>query len=373
MDRKYTIFLIVTVVFVGGLNLSCRAEQSDPNEPVWVFYGTSDASAAAVLGEDRFVVADDENNVLRVYPLQDRAVPVGQFDLSRFLGVESKFPEVDIEGATRVGERIYWISSHGRNTDGKLRPNRYRFFATEVKQEQGRWIIQPVGVPCRTLVQSMVAAEGLRPLRLDQVTQLDNPKMSKKALRKLAPKEQGLNIEALCVAAEGHAMYIGFRNPLIRNKHSGRDETMVIPLTNFEQVIERQQQPEFGKPLLWNLAGRGIRSMEYSKYHKTYFVVAGPRDEETGFGLYHWNGQVNSQPVYMQSLGEGLEDFAPEAMLVFDDRPELILLSDDGSVEVQVRSAAECQEGELLSGNRCNNKHLTDPAKKTFQAVTIVP
>ena len=34
-------------------------------------------------------------------------------------------PEADIEGATRVQDRVYWITSHGANNDGEVRPSRH--------------------------------------------------------------------------------------------------------------------------------------------------------------------------------------------------------------------------------------------------------
>ena len=97
-----------------------------------VYHGTSDASAAVAIGRDMFIVADDENNTLRVYKTTQGGLPLFSYDMTEFLDIEPKYPEADIEGATIIGRRIYWISSHGRNKDGKTRPNRYRFFITIV-------------------------------------------------------------------------------------------------------------------------------------------------------------------------------------------------------------------------------------------------
>ena len=46
-----------------------------------------------------------------------------------------KEPEADLEGATRIGDDIYWITSHGQNKNGKNRPSRHRLFATAVAQK----------------------------------------------------------------------------------------------------------------------------------------------------------------------------------------------------------------------------------------------
>ena len=99
-------------------SVGCDAEE------VLVYRGASDASAAVAVSEDMFVVADDENNILRVYRTDVGGMPVETFDLTEFLGTEREHAEADIEGATKTGNRIYWITSHGRNKDGKRRPNR---------------------------------------------------------------------------------------------------------------------------------------------------------------------------------------------------------------------------------------------------------
>ena len=127
MPTAVRIIAVVSVVFAAG---ACADESRSEKEII--FRGASDASAAVAVTEDLVIVADDEDNVLRIYKTGG-GMPVYSFDLSRFLQVEQEHSEADIEGATRVGNRIYWITSHGRNADGKIRPNRYRFFATDIE------------------------------------------------------------------------------------------------------------------------------------------------------------------------------------------------------------------------------------------------
>lgn len=91
------------------------------------YWHMCDASAAVALDNERFVVADDEGNVLRVFK-RGEPEPLSEHNLTKFL--DAKKGESDLEGAARVGDRIYWISSHGVNKNGKFEPNRQRFFAT---------------------------------------------------------------------------------------------------------------------------------------------------------------------------------------------------------------------------------------------------
>ena len=343
-------------------------------ERMLVYRGTSDASAAVAVGEDMFIVADDENNVLRIYkatagPQRARAeiFPLFSCDLTDFLDIEPEHPEADIEGATMVADRIYWITSHGRNKDGKMRPNRYRFFATAIKVEEGNVTIRPIGLPCKTLVHKLIRTKTMRQLGLDKATRFGATNLKKNDRKKLAPKEAGLNIEALCASADGRTIYIGFRNP------RPYDKALVVPVKNAEAVIEKAAEPIFGEPILWDLAGLGIRSMEYSPYHKAYFIVAGAHNEEQKFGLYHWAGKEDAPPTLVRQLAWQDSKFSPEALIPFKISPRLLLLSDDGALPVRVCDESECMEDELNDDGTCPNKFLIDPNKKTFRAIWLTP
>ena len=150
-----------------------------------VFRGASDASAAVAISDDTFLVADDENNVLRLYNVTKPGPPISSYDMTSFLDIDPEHPEADIEGATRVGQRIYWITSHGRNKEGKLRPNRYRFFATDIDVKNNDVTLFPVGKPCKTLVHELLKTKVTRGLGLDKATRLNAFNLKKKDREKL--------------------------------------------------------------------------------------------------------------------------------------------------------------------------------------------
>jgi hypothetical protein len=115
--------------------------------------------------------------------------------LSAFLYSGDK--ESDLEGAAAVGQRIYWIASHGRNSKGKLRPDRQRFFATDIDPGAQPGVI-PTGSPYRGLLDDLAAAPTLADLRLGDAAQL-------------APEAPGgLNIEGLAAMPDG-SLLIGLR------------------------------------------------------------------------------------------------------------------------------------------------------------------
>lgn len=335
-----------------------------------VFRGASDASAAVAVSEDMFVVADDENNILRIYETSKAGQPVASFDMTSFLDIEPEHPEADIEAAAMIGRRIYWISSHGRNKDGKLRSNRYRFFATELLVENRSVKLRLVGKPYKTLVQELVKTNAARRLGLDKATRF-GAELKKKEREKLAPKEEGLNIEGLCASPDGGTLYIGFRNPRPKDRQSGRAKAIVIPLCNPDRVIEKGEKPVFGEPMLWDLKGLGIRSMEFSHFDKACFIIAGGPDEDVGFALYRWSGKPDSLPELERELSLAKSKLTPEALIPFENSGRLLILSDDGSLVVKVAGAWECLEGEYRKDGTTLNKYLAKPGRKTFRGIWL--
>src|SRR5215470_6348809 len=118
---------ILVVTCATGLPQPARAQPD-----IFTYKGMCDASAAVALDAEHFIVAGDESNRLQIYK-RGRPGPVGSVGLSDFLGAKK---ESDLEGAAMVGNRIYWISSHGRNSKGKFQESRHRFFATDITAGQ---------------------------------------------------------------------------------------------------------------------------------------------------------------------------------------------------------------------------------------------
>ena len=148
---------------------------------------------------------------------------------------------------------------------------------------------------------------------------------------------------------------------------------VVLQLLNAAQVIEQAGSPVLGQPLLWDLDGMGLRSMEYSPRHDTYYVIAGPHDSRSEWALYRWSGAPNAQPVLVHQMTPDQRSLTPEALIVFKETDKLLLLSDDGTLLIPVSGAAECDEGQYRSDGTCPNKYLRDESKKSFRGLWIEP
>lgn len=283
------------------------------SEP-FVYRGMCDASAAAALGPDRFVVANDERNQLKIYR-RGAADPVEVLDLSGFLGTAPD-KESDLEGAATIGQRIYWISSHGRNKKGKVQERRQRFFATEAGADGH---LQPVGKPYTSLLQDMIEAPQLEKYMLAQSASL-------------SPEEPGaFNIEGLAATLDG-GLLIGLRNP------APRGMALVIPLLNPAEAVQGTSA-QLGEAIELDLGGMAIRSMELVGL--AYMIVAGPPADHGEFALYRWSGEPQEAPV--QLLHEPFDKARPEALFAVPGTRMVQVLSDDGGAHVKKMTEEEQQ------------------------------
>lgn len=297
---------LFAVFAVSSLSLSAGLKLEGP-----IFHkGMCDASAAIPVATNLFAVANDEDNIIRLYYNDRTGPPVNQFNIESFLKPDPKEPEVDVEGAAVVGHRSYWISSHGRNKNGKARPSRYRFFATQVAESPNGPVIRPVGVPYRNLLADLINEPSLQRFKLKEAAQL-------------APKEEGaFNIEGLSGSPDG-SLLIGFRNPIPGGK------ALLVPLLNPAEVVEKGAKARFGQPKQLNLGGLGIRSMEF--VNGQYYIAAGPHEGVQGGKIVTWKGG-DDQPVPLEIA---VKDFSPEAFLFYPNQPNRMqLFSDDGSLKI---------------------------------------
>lgn len=272
------------------------------------YEGLCDASAAVALDARHFVVADDEHNRLTVYR-RGEPKAVGQVELDAFLKTDK---EADLEAAAQVGHRIYWMGSHARNSTGKARADRQRFFATDI---HGATVV-PAGSPYTGLLSDLLAAPSVAPLKLST------------AAGRAAEADGGFNIEGLAAAPDG-SLLIGLRNPIPQGR------ALLIPLLNPAELVAGGGPARFGSAIRLDLGGRGVRSID--RVGSSYLIVAGPPADEGSFALFRWSGQPTEVPVPVRAE---LGSLRPEALFAWPDG-RVTLLSDDGGVQVGDRACKD--------------------------------
>jgi hypothetical protein len=299
--------LVLAGLLAGGPMTIASAQE------ISTYDGPCDASAAIALDADRFAVGNDENNLLHIYR-RGQPAPTAAVDLTRFLDVRRN-QEADIEGAAVVGTRAYWITSHGRNSAGKVQPSRQRVFATDLRPGSAA-PVEPVGKPYTHLLRDLAETESLQRYRLGD------------AARLAAESEGGLNIEGLAATPDGRLL-IGLRNPVPGQR------ALIVPLENPAEVVEGKPG-KLGAAIELDLGGRGIRSIDL--VGSEYMIVAGPIADAGSFVLYRWSGRPGdaATPVPAADLGT----LRPEALFAVPQTSLVQLLSDDGGVRF---ASVECK------------------------------
>ena len=340
--KRWLLWGCVLVAGCGTREANARREAVPASAPLSapepegtvVFEGSCDASGAVDLGAGRFVVADDEDNILRIYDARKGGRPLRTVDLSPSLALpmKKKPPETDIEAGSRLGNLAFWLTSHGRNSSGKKQPARLRFFATSADDADR---VQLIGEPYTNLLEDLLAEPALKPYGLAEA-------------EPLPPKEAGgLNIEGLTAMLDAPGMLIGFRSPLTQGR------ALVVPLLNPEAVVREGVAARFGAPRLLDLGGLGIRSL--SSWRGRYLIMAGATASGARSRLFTWKGGDDT-PVPVESVD--LSRLNPEAFFTPDASDDILLLSDDGTV---LREGVEC-------------KRQKEPALKRFRGVwTALP
>ncbi len=327
--------------------------------PTKTFFHTnsSDASGASAVDSNYMFVADDETNVIRLYSRSNSGKELYSLDVESAVGASS---ECDLEGSSasvkfNPGKRIYWIGSLGNNKSGALKPDRNKVIATEVSGDSSNATlsVKSYSNQFRNALISWgntqgwnftaSSADGMIPKRID-----------------------GFNIEGLSITTGGDTAYIGFRAPCVPVKGitptaSNRKYAIIAPVNNFETILNGNGNvntaPLTGEPILFDLDGLGIRSIERVG-NGNYLIVAGLYTGGGSPAVYLWDGIVPANPgktpitvtspvsklvklnlASLQSLVQTSADGAleghPEAMIVdaVGNVLNISLISDDGTLD----------------------------------------
>jgi hypothetical protein len=289
---------------------------SQVNKPL-IYRGMCDASAAVALDENTFVVANDEDNNLRIYrknnPDELQTIKLSEVFKDKIF--DGNNLEIDMEGAAWINNKIFWIGSHSTGKNGKLRLARHRLFALQIVPDRnGKFTATAVSGIYTELIFDIEKDSRFIDFKLTEAM-------------KIKPKEAGgLNIEGLAATPEGHLL-IGFRNPL----QSGK--ALIVELINPLEVIEGKKV-KFASPMTVDLGGLGIRSFEYDKAQKQYLIIAGSYLDNNDFPstnrLYLWSGNRGEKPRLQENVN--LTDFNAEAAFFYPkDKAGIVqLFSDDG-------------------------------------------
>lgn len=269
--------------------------------------GAADASTALDVGGGYMLVANDENNPLRLYRRDASGPPLKSwsFDAQMHIG-----EEVDLEAATRVGNTIYWIGSLGNNKSGKQRPVRQQVFTTQVSGT-GADVQLSFGGYFRDLRNDLVAWDEEHENRLGLAD----------ATGGIAKRIGGFNVEGLVFApGSSSTAYLGFRAPLQPAEADGK--ALIVPVTNMDELPQpdgvssdeegnRTVTAEFGEPILMDLGGLSIREIRKNASDE-YLIVAGLYQAGGSYALYKWDGVPGHPPLKLRTVLPATDAFGED-------------------------------------------------------------
>jgi hypothetical protein len=362
--------LLGAVLAAAHCGAAAAQRDARPDGGLIAFEGMCEPSAAVDAGtaggeRRRLVVANDGDNLLRAYDAERGGAPVPVLDLDEYLRIPpaergERRGRADIEGAARLGNRIFWIASHSRESDrGDLRPNRHRFFATTADPATSAAAgagaapaLRPVGAS-----RSLLRALAEERLGLRRAIGTDGRGKPRERDEDAKPEGNGLNIEGLARGRKDGTLLIGLRSPLRDGK------AILLPFANPREVVDKKRaRPDLGRPILLDLGGRGVRSIEYADgapSERRYLIVAGPPGDGDDFTLYRWSGEPGDRPAEIPGAAAAFRRFAeepdergerfrfgPEALVVDGGSgATLRLLSDDGDRPMGGPDGRTCQAG----------------------------
>lgn len=317
------------------LMLTAVSSQAAENS-LLIFKGLCDGSAAIALSAQEVVVAGDDDNILRVFPITGGDSPSRTVDLTAVLGNK----EADLEAVALFDDMLVWVGSHGRNTDGERREAREVMMAISKSSVMAGQLnaVELSRSPARLRDGLLAYAqrEGNQVLGLVKALGTD------KSDKNITPEAGGINIEAFAYNPNTSLAYLGFRNPRPGGK------ALLLPLLNLGAVLENKA-PNFGSPVLLDLGGRGLRDMAYQAAQQTLLLLAGTSGPGENFTLFRWDGGV---PIKIQDV----TSIHPEAIVPLPNSSDILLLSDDGDMQASTMQA-DCKNGEFRDGS-CTCKNI---------------
>lgn len=343
------------------LDYAVSAASSTPTTSRYLT-GASDASAAFPLDASFMFVANDEDEVLRLYHRNQSGPPVATQDFRPSLSIAK---EADLEAVIRVGNRLYWIGSHGNDREGNAEPTRNMCFATDLSGSGASASLSYVS-KFTSLKSNMIAWDNANGHGLGSAALGLSASASTGVLPTVA---QGFNIEG-AVYLNGKT-YLGFRAPL--QNTSARNKALVIPVTNFTSVLDSGSGTmQFAAPIFLDLGGRCIRDMAVNAAGQILLLAGPVGDTATvtpAFALYLWDGLASTTPVRISSTidaaatnGTGSPEVIVEVPATIARNAQVQILHDSGSVDfyndgteakdLSVRSFAKARSDLLTLGQQ---------------------
>ncbi|HKQ75763.1 MAG TPA: DUF3616 domain-containing protein, partial [Blastocatellia bacterium] len=139
----------------------------------------------------------------------------------------------------------------------------------------------------------------------------------------------GLNIEGIAWDPNNERLLVGLRSPQIGTQAVLVPLKLRDPRGSFTRENLKIDQPEV---ILLSLDGQGVRDITYDSHLRSFLIISGAPETapRTDFGLWEWDGQLNSKPTKLMILEEKMK---PEGVtsVTINGRSYAFVVGDSGS------------------------------------------
>lgn len=309
----------VSRVLVSALMSCCLVGPAAAGSRI---YGAiCEASAAALIDQSHVAIASDDYETIFTYQ-RGKAEPVAKFELGDDV--------TDIEAAARIGDVVFWVTSHSLNADGEDKKKRKVLFATKIA------------------VDGKLTSDGqkYRGLREDFAVALQ---------RTEARLMHGLNIEGMTDTPGGHLL-VGLRGL----ETMPADKAILVEVANPAELVSSGSdgtRANIVRVITLDLsdgkgtAGRGVRDI--ARVGDRYLIIAGsePDGGVPAPRLFWWDGHSDKVSAGPEADFSGM---TPEAIVVWNEH-DAEAFSDNG--------------GAMIDGAKCSDK--SPPVNAHFPALEI--
>ncbi|MDQ7042258.1 MAG: DUF3616 domain-containing protein [Sulfurimonas sp.] len=283
------------------------------------FFNLYEPSGATTLPDGRVLIVEDEGNA-KVFKLLEieknsQVSEIGNLYLHKKMKKVFKKNVEDLEGLTSNGRYVYAITSHSLSKSAKRKKSREKFVM--FTYDDGA-------------MQKLYVYTNLKNDLKETFVELFKRNMFSK---------DSINIEGITMDAQN--LLIAFRSPLVGTN------ALLIPLQNPKDIFLNNAKPKFGKPIILDLDGQGIRGITYDKDKDMYWIIAGSSSERMGtFSLWSWNKRKNRLQLVKKQpdigYGEGIT-----VVNDADGKSLLLIVEDNGKKPNKAANYIIMQKGDL--------------------------
>ncbi len=291
-------------------NAPSKAATSVTEEGLGVFSDIYEPSGAVQLTDGRVLIVEDEihraMNLLTIAPngslVEDKGANI---EITKSFDNDLS----DLEGAATDDRGfVYAITSHSTLKKNKREPNREQLVRFRVQGNKA------------------VDIHSVKTLR-DDLEQSERIASEIQAHSGNPPNFDNLDIEGLAYDNKTKRLMLGLRAPM------SNDMSLIIAITNPDEMFDKGEIPVFDKPIFLNLDGGGIRSLHFNNDLNQYIIaneVANKKGKNRS-KIWTWSGNAKEDPILM-NLPElkDLDNIEGIASVTINGRKKLLFTPDEG-------------------------------------------